>query len=63
MADMNPDWPNIEELRQSSKRLELSSYCDDSEMDHFNTYLFVLEEIDEFNGVLFKFDPRDGGLI
>lgn len=63
MADMHPDWPNLEKLRESSKRLELFSYCDDSGMDHFNTYLFVLEEIDEFNGILFKFDPRDGGLM
>lgn len=63
MADMHPDWPELERLRDSSKRLELSSYCDDSGMEHFNTYLFILEEIDKFKGVLFKFDPRDGELI
>ena len=63
MADMHPDWPNVDELRESFQRLELASYCNDFDMNHFNTYLFVLEEIDTFNGVLFKFDPRDGCLI
>ena len=63
IAQMCPDLPNLEKLRQSSKRLEVSSSSDDYEMYHFNTYLFVLEVIEEFTGILFKFDPRDGELL
>ncbi|WP_036480237.1 hypothetical protein [Myxosarcina sp. GI1] len=59
MAKFYPDLPNIESLKSSTQRIDISSYANDSEMEHFNTYLFVLEEIETFQGVLFEFDPRD----
>ena len=63
MAEMHPEWPNIDSLRESDTRLKMESYSDDLNMDHFNTYLFTLEVIDSFNGVLFKYDNRDGNLL
>ena len=45
------------------QRLEVTSWDSDFEMDHFNTYLFILDEIDSFSGVLLKLDPRSGDLI
>ena len=62
-AEMHPEWPNVEKLRESSSRVELASVGEDFAMDHFNTYLYVLDVVDTFRGVLFKFDPRDGQLI
>ncbi|MCP4148165.1 MAG: hypothetical protein GY757_10490 [bacterium] len=63
LAELHPDWPNIERVKVCRRRLELSSWADDSSMDHFNTYVLILEIIHKFSGVLLAFDPRDGKII
>lgn len=56
------DFPEAREIEQCDRRWEVHSHTPDPEMDYFNDYLFIVERLSRFPGVI-AVDPCEPGLL
>jgi hypothetical protein len=57
-----PECPRSLEIARCSRRVEIASPGRDPNIKYFNDYVFVLQALEEFQGVIL-FDPVSGELI
>ncbi len=53
---------DAKDLAVCARRVEVASDIPDPEMNHFNDYLFVVEVLQSFNGLI-AVDPREPSLL
>jgi hypothetical protein len=53
---------DVDRLRNCSRRIEMYAEKPDPNMDYFNDSLFIIGEVEKFDGV-YIFDPLQGGFV
>ncbi|MEM8675023.1 MAG: hypothetical protein AAGF83_14280 [Cyanobacteria bacterium P01_G01_bin.67] len=56
--DIAQSFPQYPKIKKCDRRLEVSS-DDDSRMEYFNDYVFILELIEQL-GIVFLYEPQTG---